>query len=251
MKKYFRAFSMGITMFTAIPLPQSKWDDDSIKHVMKLYPFIGLIIGILWYASYKVLTMMGASMILTSAITMIVPFIITGMLHLDGFMDVCDALLSRREKKEKIRILKDPNTGAFAVISLAILFVIDFAAIYTVIESEKNIIGLIFIPIISRSLSAIYLLTKPAMAESSLGSYFKKGTGKIDVVIVLSCLILASFIFIVLYGGKGIVVPVTMLISSFLAINNCVKELGGVSGDSAGYSLVIAEAIGLLFLAFI
>lgn len=52
--------------------------------------------------------------------------IITGMLHLDGFMDVCDAILSRRSKEEKLRILKDSATGAFAVIPLVILFFLQF-----------------------------------------------------------------------------------------------------------------------------
>ena len=41
-------------------------------------------------------------------------------------MDVCDALLSRRDKQEKLRILKDPHTGAFAVISVVMLFIVNF-----------------------------------------------------------------------------------------------------------------------------
>ena len=74
----------------------------------------------------------------TTAVTLITPFILTGMLHLDGYMDVCDALLSRRDKQEKLRILKDPHTGAFAVISVIMLFILNFSTLHTVISNNIN-----------------------------------------------------------------------------------------------------------------
>ena len=182
---------------------------------------------------------------------MVTPFIITGMLHLDGYMDVCDALLSRRDQKEKVRILKDPNTGAFAVISLAILFIIDFASIYTLVDKTENIIGLIIIPIISRSLMGLMLLKKESMKESSLGSYFKKGTGKADIFILYLFLFIATLVFIYFIGYKGLIVSLGMIISALISVNKSTKELGGMSGDSAGYGLVISELIGVLCLAII
>ena len=48
-------------------------------------------------------------------------------------VDILERIL-RRDKEEKVRILKDPNTGAFAVISLAMIFIINFSAMYTFIE---------------------------------------------------------------------------------------------------------------------
>ena len=112
MKKYYKGLLMAISMFTIIPLPHYEWDDEGGKNIMKFYPIIGLIVGLIWYFSYKLLYLIGVSTMVVAAITMIVPFLVTGMLHLDGFMDVCDALLSRRDKNEKLRILKDPHTGA-------------------------------------------------------------------------------------------------------------------------------------------
>ena len=162
MKKYFKGFLMAISMFTVIPLPRYEWDDEGGKNIMKFYPAIGLIVGLIWYVVFRVLTLLGASIMVITAITLITPFILTGMLHLDGYMDVCDALLSRRDKQEKLRILKDPHTGAFSVISVVMLFVVNFSGLYTVISNSINnntinnintsAVGLILIPIISRSL---------------------------------------------------------------------------------------------------
>jgi len=232
-------------------MPYKVWKDESVRHMMKLYPLVGLIVGFINYFICRIADYSNLSTILISAITMVAPFIITGMLHLDGFMDVSDALLSRRDQKEKIRILKDPNTGAFAVISLAILFIIDFAAIYTLVENKVNVIGIIIIPIISRALMALMLIKKESMKESSLGSYFKKDTGKLDIIILYLILLISCTSFVLIFNLKAILVPVFMIISAIVSVNKSTKELGGMSGDSAGYGLVIAEVVGILFLAII
>lgn len=250
MKNLINGFIMALSMFTILPVPYKVWKDEAVRHMMKLYPLVGIFVGVINYVVFRLTDYFNLSTILISALTMVTPFIITGMLHLDGFMDVCDALLSRRDKKEKIRILKDPNTGAFSVISLGILFIIDFAATYTLVENKANIIGIIIIPIISRSLIGIMLLKKEAMKESSLGSYFKKGTTKVDILILYIFLIIASGLFVLL-GIKFILVPLAMIIIAILSVEKSIKELGGISGDIAGYGLVLSEVLGILILSII
>lgn len=260
MKKYFKGFLMAISMFTIIPLPRYEWDDEGGKNIMKFYPVIGLIVGLIWYGVFRIVNLLGASIMVTTAVTLITPFILTGMLHLDGYMDVCDALLSRRDKQEKLRILKDPHTGAFAVISVIMLFIVNFSTLYTVISNSINestinsinsAVGLILIPIISRSLMGYLLLSKESMKGSSLGAFFKQGTGKVDKVVLLSGLIIASLISVFIFGIYGLIMILGMILISVFLVNNAVKEFDGMSGDSAGYGLVIAEAIGVLVLSFI
>ena len=261
MKKYFKGFLMAISMFTVIPLPRYEWDDEGGKNLMKFYPAIGLIVGLIWYVVFRVLPLVGASIMVITAITLITPFILTGMLHLDGYMDVCDALLSRRDKQEKLRILKDPHTGAFSVISVVMLFVVNFSGLYTVISNSINnntinnintsAVGLILIPIISRSLMGYLLLSKDSMKGSSLGAFFKQGTGKVDRFILLACLTISSIIAIFIFGIYGVIMSLAMILVSTFLVNSAAKEFDGMSGDSAGYGLVIAETIGVLILSFI
>ena len=261
MKKYFKGFLMAISMFTVIPLPRYEWDDEGGKNIMKFYPAIGLIVGLIWYGVFRLLNLLGASIMVITAITLITPFILTGMLHLDGYMDVCDALLSRRDKQEKLRILKDPHTGAFAVVSVVMLFVVNFSGVYTVISNSikdnaiNNIntsaVGLILIPIISRSLMGYLLLSKDSMKGSSLGAFFKQGTGKVDRFILLSSLIISSIISIFIFKIYGVIMSLAMILVSTFLVNSAAKEFDGMSGDSAGYGLVIAETIGVLVLSFI
>lgn len=250
-KELYKGFNMAFSMFTIIPLPKYEWDEKSAKHMMKFYPLIGLVIGVLWYGTYCLLDILNVSLMLSSAIILTIPLLLTGFLHLDGFMDVCDALLSRRPKEEKLRILKDSHTGAFAVIALAMLFVVNFAAVYTVVDMNVNPLGLIFIPIVSRSLMGYILLSREAMKGSSLGAFFKQGTGTLDRVILMAALVVATFTAMIFVNVKAGIMVFVMIVTALLLVENCCREFDGMSGDTAGFGLVMAETVGILVLSLI
>jgi adenosylcobinamide-GDP ribazoletransferase len=251
MKKLYKGFIMALSMFTVLPTPYVEWDDDGVKNMMKFYPIIGLIIGCIWSIIYYLMCILNIPIILKSAIIMVVPFIITGMLHLDGFMDVCDAILSRREKEEKLRILKDSTTGAFAVISLTILFFLQFGGIYSILERKSSFYVFILIPIVSRSVVAYYLLSRTTIKESTLGTYFKKGTNIYDKFVMVLSLIIMIMVSIILLNIHGIVLILLMTLGIKWAVEKCKKEFGGISGDVAGFALVIGEIVGILALGML
>ncbi|MDU7886018.1 MAG: adenosylcobinamide-GDP ribazoletransferase, partial [Clostridium perfringens] len=165
MKIFYKAINMTLSMFTVIPLPKYEWDDRAAKHIMKLYPFIGLIIGALWYLSFFVLSKLNVPIMLMAALILTVPYILTGFLHLDGFMDVSDALLSRRDKETKLRILKDSTVGAFSVISVVLLLLVEFAGMFTVLNKNLDMRVLIFIPIASRAINGYFIVSQEMLGQ--------------------------------------------------------------------------------------
>ena len=98
MKNLLNAFNMAISMFTVIPLPKYIWEEKSAKYMMRIYPFVGFIVGLIWYGGGVLLKYFDISLMMSTGILLTLPFIVTGFIHLDGFMDVCDALLSRKSK---------------------------------------------------------------------------------------------------------------------------------------------------------
>ena len=78
MKIFYKAINMTLSMFTVIPLPKYEWDDRAAKHIMKLYPLIGLIIGALWYLSFFALSKLNVPIMLMVALILTVPYILTG-----------------------------------------------------------------------------------------------------------------------------------------------------------------------------
>lgn len=251
MRKLYKGFIMALSMFTVLPTPYIEWDDEGVKNMMKFYPVVGLIVGAIWSTSYYLMNIFNVSIILKSIFVMIVPFIITGMLHLDGFMDVCDAILSRRDREEKLRILKDSRTGAFAVISLVMLFFLQFGGIYSIFEKNVQFYVLILIPIVSRSGVAYFLLSRVTIKESTLGTYFKKGTNKIDRIIMLISVIIMFVISFFVLNLYGILMIALIIIGITWAVEKCRKEFGGISGDVAGFALVVGEVIGILTLGIV
>jgi adenosylcobinamide-GDP ribazoletransferase len=251
MKKLYKGFIMALSMFTIIPIPYVEWDDDSVKNMMKFYPLIGAIVGGIWSTIYYLMGILNVPIVLKSVIIMIVPFIITGMLHLDGFMDVCDAILSRRDKEEKLRILKDSKVGAFAVISVLILFFLQFGGIYSFVEKNIQFYVLLLVSITSRSVVAYFLLSRRTIKQSTLGTYFKKGTNIYDRIIMLISLLIVLILAFTLINIKGIILVLLITLGITLAIEKCKKEFGGISGDVAGFALVIGEVVGILTLGII
>ena len=251
MKKLYKGFIMALSMFTVIPTPYIEWDDDGARNMMKFYPTIGLIVGGIWSAIYYLVSVFDVSIILKSVIIMIVPFCVTGMLHLDGFMDVCDAILSRRDKEEKLRILKDSTIGAFSVISVIILFFLQFGGVYSILEKNAPIYILILIPIVSRSAVAFFLLSRSTIKESTLGTYFKKGTNSQDIIIMILFLLIMYLISFILLRSYGILFISLIILGVTWAVEKCKKEFGGISGDVAGFALVVGEVVGILALGII
>lgn len=251
MKSFYKAINMALSMFTVIPLPKYEWDDKSAKHIMKLYPIIGLIIGFLWYLSFLILDKFNVQTILMAGLILVVPYLLTGFLHLDGFMDVSDALLSRRNKEEKLRILKDSRVGAFSVISVLLLILVEFCGMFTILDKNLDMRILIFIPIVSRAINGYFIVSKEMIGESSLGKFFKNGTGKLDEIILIGIYIVASILTFFILGLNYLFSMVCMGIISLILLAKVKKELGGINGDVAGYILVIMEFTGILVLGII
>lgn len=248
MKSLFNGFNMGISMFTVIPPFKKVWDENSGKFMMPVFPFIGLLIGVLWYAITIILIRFHFKGLLLTGIVLAVPFLLTGFLHLDGFMDVCDALLSRREKEEKLRILKDSTVGAFSVISLVFLLIIQFGAINGSIDNSKKIMFFILIPVISRSLVGYFLLSEEPIKESYFAKLYKKGASKsfeYFLIFIFVVLVVISFFINI----KFVFVPLIMGLCAKYLLYKCKKELGGINGDVAGYIIVFSEFIGLIALS--
>ena len=101
MKKQWRALCMAWGMFCIVPCPSRKWDETARSWMIVWFPLVGLLVGGVWL----LLTLLPASM-LTAALLCAAPFVVTGFLHLDGYMDCCDAILSRRELAVRQKILE-------------------------------------------------------------------------------------------------------------------------------------------------
>ncbi|MDO4218455.1 MAG: adenosylcobinamide-GDP ribazoletransferase [Synergistaceae bacterium] len=246
-KKIMYGALMAFTMFSAIPLPFHGWDEDARPFMILFLPLVGVLHGFLWMSAAMLLTYFNVNALLASVLLSTFPFLLSGFIHIDGFMDVTDAIKSCRSKEERIRILKDPNCGSFAVISAIILFAVQFASLFVIFQN-KNFLPLIFIPTISRTLSSLCVSILPTLAESQYNTEYQNKFNKLHISI-LFILFFATILCAVFYLDKYSFTLSGVILGYMFALQRAYSSLGGISGDVSGFCITISEMVGLLVLA--
>jgi adenosylcobinamide-GDP ribazoletransferase len=223
-------------------MPRTEWSKDNMRYVMCFFPLVGVIIGSLislWYVLSQSIPM---SHVFSTIILMIIPLIITGGIHMDGLLDTADALCSFRSKEEKLVILKDPHTGAFAVITCVAYFFLTFGIWYDVTPRAIPILAISFV--LSRSLSGLAVVTFPLAKDSGLAVMFSNESKRRITRIVMVLYILSCFALIILLNWRlGLIAFISSLLVFLYYRYMSVKEFGGITGDVAGYFLQICELV--------
>ena len=125
MKKVFTGLLMCWGNFCYIPGPK-KWDEEARPYMLAWLPTVGFIMGLIWGAFGILGTSFMLPYMACAAVLTWIPFVISGFIHVDGFMDVNDALMSRGDLTKKRAILKDSRCGTFAIVSFVFLVLIEF-----------------------------------------------------------------------------------------------------------------------------
>lgn len=258
MMKLITGFFMAWGNFCAIPCPCKLWDEKARKLMLVMFPVIGLVIGLLWYGLYWSLNFLSLPLPLFAAVMTAYPFMVSGCIHLDGFMDCNDAILSRRPLEERQRILKDSHVGAFAVISVILLFMVFFASMWSVAEkgSEGAFLYLIAAPVLARAASAGAVLTKKPLSTSQYQPSFDKEENQgykwsLIFIWVLAAVVVAAGEYRIFGKAELALAAVVQLAVSLAGGAYARKQLGGMSGDIAGFMLVLSELAAVIWLAVI
>ena len=288
--KLLTGFLMSWGNFCSLPCPVKRWDDNCKSLMLGFLPTIGLVIGLLWSGIYVGLVYLSFPFLVVSFILAFLPFSLCGFMHMDGFMDCSDAIMSRRPLEEKQRILKDTHTGAFAVISAVFMILGYFAFISTAASMGMDFVNIVIITVLSRSIAGLEVLLSrslgtsqyAALADSSVSGADETGetsaadeadvteetdmteeaaeikqkptaaTKKQGIILLIIQLIIytaSGFLASTFYPSTALVYG-AVVIGTFIAITYAKKQLGGMSGDIAGYGIVWGEFCGVAMLVF-
>ena len=246
MKNWITACSMAFGMFSAIPFPLRRWDENQRGRMLVLFPWVGAVIGALWALAAWIFQTIGLEGALSAALLTAVPLGLTGFIHLDGFMDCCDAIYSRRDLETRRKILKDSHCGAFAVIHLALYLLLFFAAMH--LAGQKPGI-ILFLPASTRCVSALAVCRIRPMQTSQYAS--KNGTctpGQLVAIVIT--LVLSVLLPVLLFGIPGACAAVAAMVT-LTQVWFGVRQLGGMSGDISGFAITRGELAGVMALAIL
>ena len=235
MKTYLHAFAMCQSMFCAIPAPQV-WDEKARETMLLFLPIVGLEIGAIWASLAWMCRLLNLPSMITALILAAYPYIVTGFLHLDGYMDVTDAVKSWRDLERRREILKDSHVGSFAVIGIVLLLVAQFA-VFASAPVDTNYLILIFIPAVSRCCSGLAVTGLKPMSTSQYADQKKPKSHMVVLTVMLVAFLAAGFLLCGKYGFALI----GGLVGYGLALRRAYKSLEGMNGDISGYALTIGE----------
>ena len=249
MKRTFHALLMCISMFCAIPCPWKVWDEDARPLVTLFLPAVGLLIGLLWAIAACAAGWLDLSPLLRGAVLCALPFLLTGSMHMDGFLDVTDAVKSLRDLDERRRILKDPNVGSFAVIAGILLVMAQFALLASAKETAPPL-TLALIAVVSRTMAGICVTVLRPLSTSEYAGTYQKGIRRSHVVILAAVLVCVTALGFIFLGYYGFAAPAVMLGYLFY-LRRGFRSLDGMSGDISGYALTFGELCGVAVFALL
>lgn len=286
-KYVIKPFLLSLSLLTRIPVRTGAADDVEWGRSTGYFPLCGYILAVLAALPFMLMAFFCRNVNANYAIIAIGDFLfvagiawMTGMFHIDGFCDACDAFTSTAATKEgKLKIMKDPHPGAAAVAYLIFLvsgkllmffFVMIVAEIHVTerfimffkdnIQQHLNLFRTCMALGVLAFLSAIPVIARFAMVcLAYVGKYPReKGTGAViigkvpAVSIAIGTLWLLPFGFFIPLKSLVLVLILSAAVVMYWKIK-ADRLLGGVTGDILGAcceSVELAVAFGLVLPEF-
>ena len=234
--------AVAFAMFSAIPVPQPRWNEKNMRYVLCAFPLVGVVSAL----AYGVWAAVSKSWLvpdwLQAAGYCLIPVWITGGIHLDGYADTCDALASYADAAKKQEILKDPHCGAFALIRVCSYFVAYYALCTSLTMDTRTWVCLGLGFVLERALSGWAVAALPLAKNTGLAHTFATAADRQTVRWILTIVSAILCVAMLVTGGTaGAVMVVAALLALWRYRAVAMKHFGGISGDLAGWFLQKTE----------
>lgn len=239
-----KSIIVAFSMYSKIPMPRVEWSERSMRYYMCFFPAVGVVTGLCCTGAWFFLEKCGVSKSAAAALLTALPVLINGGIHMDGFMDTMDAKSSYKPMEEKLKILKDPHTGAFAVIYAILYFLISYAFFCEVTGAEIGWISAGYV--YSRILSGLSVVTlrkarKDGMAATTADAAQKNVKWILAAELVAFA---AAELWIDPLTGALCLLAGAAVFAYYRSMSY--RLFGGITGDLAGYFLQVCELVLLI-----
>lgn len=231
-----RAVGAALGFLTTLPLPFLPHDLEAadFARASGFYPLAGALVGlgvggVWWLASWLHL---GPQV--SAALALCGWLILTGMLHFDGLLDSADAVLVSKPPAQRLDILKDVHIGAFGLGVGGAALLLKFALLSA---PQMQWWWPVIAAVTARGAVTLPMQFYPAARQVGLGAASRGGWWRLALLLSLG----------VLLGSGGGLALVLGLASSLATASFCARRLGGgLTGDSYGACIEVAELAALL-----
>lgn len=238
------SFMLALIHLTRLPLPAIRFNEVSCGRSTAFFPAAGFILGLIlaalvWATGWFVPEQVQASLLVAGMV------VLTGGIHLDGFMDSIDGLFSGRPRERKLEIMRDSRVGAFGVTGVVCLLLLKYS-LFLGIPDQVLWKVLLVIPAISRWGMCYAVIAFPYVRQEGLGRIYKLHSGMKQLIWAT---VMAALIAGFTLGVYGVWLLALGGVITYLVGCRITKELGGLTGDIYGLINELLEVI-LLFAVY-
>jgi adenosylcobinamide-GDP ribazoletransferase len=236
------SFLVAVAFLTVLPVPFRKLPDPAaVVRSRFWYPVVGLLLGALLGGTAALLAAWLRSPLVAAFLLLAAWVGLTGALHLDGFCDLCDGLFAGRTPEDRLRILKDPHLGTFALAGGVLLLLGKFVALQALLAPPGRAPW-----VVAGAVTAARCLVVCVAAGARYPR--PEGTGKLFIEATRPW-------EMALFGGLAAAVALATVgplraVPAFAGVFGlrwlCQRRLGGVTGDCLGAAIELAEVLFLL-----
>lgn len=240
------AFGMllAIQFLSRLPVPLAcPWTPATRRWAARAYPLVGALLGALVAAAGTLLEpLLPVPLLALALLSLWVA--LTGGLHLDGLMDLADALGSNAPLEKRFAIMKDPQVGSFGILALVFLLAWKFALLWALLDAGASPWGLVALLALGRLGGVGLLILVPAARAEGLAHAWQQSLTRVDLALAA---VLPLALSIWLPGGPWLAAGLIVFIIGYgLAMR---RAFGGINGDIVGAAIEGGE-LWLLLIAW-
>jgi len=243
-------FLAALKFLTILPITSKRADTlEEIGGSIVYYPVVGLIIGLMLAALNWLFRFLFPPAVV-NGLLIVSLVIISGALHLDGFLDTCDGIAGHKPVEARWQVMHDSRTGAFGVVGAVLLLLLQYVSLNS-IPGGLMTVSLILMPVISRWTMVYAIFSYPYARPQGLGKGIKDfatwqrftTATVITLILALAVAWLGGMRYFYL-AGPAIILAVWVIITLMAGFFK--KMFAGLTGDTYGAVNEIAEVSVLL-----
>ena len=235
------SFVIAFSTYSRIPMPSVSWSQENQRYAMCFLPLVGAVVGLALWCWLALCDVLGVGPVLRGAAGALIPLLVTGGIHMDGLMDVSDALASWQTPERRLDILKDSHAGAFAVMACAGYLLLTAGLLSEADTADGRLLAPCFV--LSRAMSASALSVMKSARPGGMLDGFAKAAHRRVVCLSSGAYAALCAVLWLVFGSP--VLTVACLLAAALCelgfFRMVQRQFGGITGDLAGWLVQVAE----------
>ncbi|HKI34071.1 MAG TPA: adenosylcobinamide-GDP ribazoletransferase [Gemmataceae bacterium] len=234
----------AVQFLTVLPLVRRPFSPKELGRSVGWFPLVGALLGGL-LAGLDWLLGLAFPPGVTAALVLAAWVLVTGALHLDGFLDSCDGLFGGHTPEARLRIMRDERAGAFAVIGGILLLLLKYAALA---GNPERLAALVLAPVVGRWGMAVAVVGFPYGRPEGLGRAMKDHARWPQALLAsLFAGTVVAGIAVVVPGGWRALLAIPLAAGmTWIGGRFVLRRLPGLTGDVYGALCELLEVATLL-----